>query len=198
MRTQMDALRDLTSSLRGAAAVTGGLDQVSRYVAEARRAIQNGDLAGGVRSYRLAIAIAPDRADVEREHEKYAQELAVSLADRYETQALYEERYKKWASAATSWAKVVEGRPTDVNALTRAAVTLVEAKGDLHQARRFAQAATEAGPTNAAARRALGQVFAAAGLGLNALRELERAQELDPKDELTKLLLRELAARDLT
>jgi hypothetical protein len=191
-RTQRDALRDLTSSLRSAAALTGGLDQVSRHLAEARRAVTHDDIAAAVRGFRLALALAPDRPDIQQEHARYAHELAVSLAERYETQALYEERYKKWASAATSWAKVIEGRPSDTRALTHAALALVEAKGDLHQARRFAQKATELVPEDAAARRALGRVFLAANLGLNARRELERAMALDPADELTKMLLREL------
>jgi curved DNA-binding protein CbpA len=194
-RTAKEALRDLTSSIRGAAALTGGLDQVSRNLAEARRAIDQNDLAGAVRAYRLALALAPERTDIEKELTKYANELAVSLADRYETQALYEERYKKWGSAATSWAKVIEGRPTDVNALMHAAIALVEAKGDLHQARRFAQKAAELEPTSAAARRTLGRVFLAAGLALNAKRELEQAKVMDPADELTRLLLREIETR---
>jgi Flp pilus assembly protein TadD len=194
-RSQKEALRDLTSSLRGAAALTGGLDQVTRHVAEAKRALEQSDLANAVRAYRLAFALAPDRVDIERELTKYAKELAISLADRYETQALYEERYKKWASAATSWAKVIEGRPDDSKAMTHAAIALIEAKGDLHQARRFAQKATELAPNDAAARRALGRVFLAAGLGLNARRELELARTLEPNDELTRLLLRELDTR---
>lgn len=194
-RTQKEALRDLTASLRGAAAMTGGLDQVARNLAEARRAVEANDLATAVRAFRLALALAPGRADIESEHAKYAKELAITLADRYETQALYEERYKKWGSAATSWAKVIEGRPDDTRAMTHAAIALVEAKGDLHNARQFAQKATTLEPNDAAARRALGRVFLAAGLALNARRELEHARNLDPSDELTRLLLREVEAQ---
>ena len=76
--------------------------------------------------------------------------------------------------------------------MMHAAIALIEAKGDLHTARQFAQRAVDLLPNDAAARRALGRVFLAAGLGLNARRELEQARDLDPRDELTRMLLKEL------
>ena len=51
----------------------------------------------------------------------------------------------------------------------------------------------EAGEDLALAHQALGRVFLAAGLMLNAKRELEAAKQLDPKNPMTLMLLTELA-----
>ena len=194
-RTKREALRDLASSLKSLGSQTGGVDRVTRLIAEARDAEQRRDLAGAVRAYRLAMALAPERLDLAAEHERITRELAASLADRYEQQAIYEDRHQKWGAAATNWSKVVDGRPSDKNALERAANALVEAKGDLHKARGFAQRAVDADPENLASRLTLGRVFHAAGLVLNAKRELEAAQQLDPKNVIVQKLLGDLAGR---
>lgn len=185
-------LRSLASGLKGAASVTGGLDPITRHVHDAKLALDQGDLAGAVRKLRLALALAPDDEDIRSEHDRLARELAASLADNYAQQAVYEERHRKWSSAATSWAKVVEGRPNDPGPHWRAARALLEAGGDLRTALRYAQRAVDLAPNDPFAVRALGRAFMAAGMTLNARRELERALQLDPNDDATKALLREL------
>jgi tetratricopeptide (TPR) repeat protein len=192
-RSKKEVLRDLAGTLRTTAAQTGGLDRVTRLLADARQAEAQNDLAGAVRAYRLALALAPERVEIAETHERLARELAVSLAGQYEQQAIYEEKHYKWATAATNWGKVVEGRPDDVRALTRAATTLVEAKGDLHVARKFAQRAVDLAPEDASAHFALGRVFHAAALTLNAKRELELVRKLDPNNAQAVQLLKELA-----
>jgi tetratricopeptide (TPR) repeat protein len=192
-RNKKEVLRDLAGTLRSTATHTGGLDRVTRLIADARNAEGQRDLAGAVRAYRLALALAPERVEIAEAHERLARELAVSLADQYEAQALYEEKTQKWATAATNWGKVIEGRPDDLRALTRAAITLVEAKGDLHLARKFAQHAVEVAPEDVQARFALGRVFFAAGLTLNAKRELEMVRKLEPSHVAAQALLKEIA-----
>jgi predicted TPR repeat methyltransferase len=115
------------------------------------------------------------------------------MAPQYETQAAYEEKHQKWSAAATSWGKVVEGRPDDPKALVRAAITLIEAKGDLHLARKFAQHAVEVAPDDVATHFALGRVFHAAGLWLNAKRELELVRRIDPAHTQAASLLKDIA-----
>lgn len=192
-RTKLDMVRDLASTLRSTAAHTGGLDRLTRVLADAQRASQQKDLASAVKHYRLAMALAPDREDIAAVHEELARELAASLAERYEQQAKYEEKHQKWASAATSWAKVVEGRPDDVRALRSTANALLEAKGDLHQARKLAQRAVELAPDDVTARLVLGKIFHAAGLALNARRELEVVRQLDPQNLTAAQLLKEIS-----
>ncbi len=192
-RTKQDMVRDLTTSLKATATHTGGLDRVTRLLADAHHAEEQRDLASAVRAFRLALALAPERREIAEGHERLQKELAVSLAGQYETQAAYEEKHQKWGAAALSWAKVVDGRPNDTNALRRAAAALLEAKGDLHEARRFAQRAVELMPNDAASRLVLGRVFHAAGLGLNAKRELEVVRSLDPSNMLAQQLLKDIA-----
>jgi Flp pilus assembly protein TadD len=62
----------------------------------------------------------------------------------------------------------------------------------MHEAQKHAQRLCELKPNDLVARRTLGRVYLAAGLQLNARRELERAAALDPDDEIVKNLLREL------
>ncbi len=192
-RTKLDMVRDLASTLRSTAAHTGGLDRLTRVLADAQHASLQNDLATAVKHYRLAVALAPERDDIAAVHEQLARELAASLAERYEQQAKYEEKHQKWASAAVSWAKVVEGRPEDVRALRSAANALLEAKGDLHQARKLAQRAVELAPEDVTSRLVLGRIFHAAGLGLNARRELEMVRQLDPNNATAAHLLKEIA-----
>jgi curved DNA-binding protein CbpA len=191
-RAKEEIVRDLAHTLKSAAALTGGLDPVQRHALEARRREQSGDLAGAARELRFALALAPDRADMQVDYERVSAALARALADKYMQAAEYEERHKKWAAAAASWCKVVDGRPEDAEAAVRAAVAFVEAKGDLHRAQKLAQQAIELRPDWLFARITLGRVFLAAGLHLNARRELERAVALDPTDQTVKDLLRDL------
>lgn len=188
-------LRSLTSSLKESAAHTGGLQGVQRHIRNARRAEEQGELAEAARELRLALAIEPGRPDLVSEYARVKGILAAALAPTYEERARYEQLHGKWAAAALSWAKVFEGRPYDASAATKAAEALVEAKGDLHRAKALAQRAVELSPDDARAHRALGRVYAEAGLILSARRALERAAALDPNDPLVDALLRSLPAR---
>lgn len=189
---KQDALRNLTSSLRESAAHTGGLDQLQRHVISAKRAEKDGDLISAARDLRVAVALAPDKADIRADYERVSAMVAAKLATSYEEQARYEQRHGKWLAAAISWSKVFEGRPTDANAARSAADALVEAKADLHKAKELAQKATELEPESVKNLRTLARVYIAAGLKLNAKRVLQRAATLDPKDQMVENLLRDL------
>lgn len=190
-----DLLRGLASSLKSVAAVTGGVDRALKHVADAKQAEAEGDLVAASNSLRLAIALVPDRADIASEYERVSRELASTLAETYAKQAQYEERMNRWGEAALSWAKVCDGRPDDGHAHRRAAAALVEAGSGLSKAKQYAQRAVDLLPEDARARKTLGRVFFAAGMTLNAKRELEIAAKLDPSDEMVKNLLLELSKR---
>lgn len=194
-RTRDEMARELRSAIHSSNGVSGGVAPtsaaalVAHQLADARRAEAQGELAMAVRSLRLALATAPERADIAEEHERVSKLLAVSLADRYSDQAVYEERHKKWAAAAISWAKVLEGRPDDRTALLGAAHSLVEAQGDMRKAQRFAQRAVDLHPQDPVALTLLGRVCLMAGLPLNARRALQQAIALDPAAAQAKSLL---------
>lgn len=167
---------------------------VDRYVVEARRSEADGDLIGAVNALRLAKAMAPDRVDIQGEHERVSRALAAATAGQNEAQALADERAGKWASASIAWGKVCDGRPGDLRAHRHAAQALLNANGDLRRARSYAQRAIEIDPHSAESRVLLGRIYIAAGMKLNAQRELEAAAKLDPQDQIVKNLLRELKA----
>jgi tetratricopeptide (TPR) repeat protein len=135
--------------------------------------------------------LAPNQRDLQAQYERVSKALTRGLADTYEKQARYEEKKGQWAAAATSWERVLEGRPEDHAAARSAAEALLRGRGDLHKAQRFAQQAVDATPSSAANVVVLGRVFLAAGLKANARRELEKAVKLDPQNEMIKNLLRE-------
>lgn len=189
--TREHVLRGLASSLHQAAQVTGH-DAALRYRQSAKRSESAGDLVAAANSLRLAIGVSPGDREVRAEYERVQKLLAAQLAPTFETQALYEERHGRWAEAANSWARVVEGRPNDPVAATRAAEALFQAGGDLRRAKNFAQRAVDLAPLDARPRVTLARIFYRANMRLNARRELEQAAKLDPSDELVKNLLREM------
>lgn len=194
-RDRKDVLRGLARSLRRVSTITGGVDKVERYLDDARAAEEAGQLLNAANALRLAQAVVDGtRPDIDEWYERVKHQLARQLADTYAKQATYEEENTNWAAAALSWSKVAEGRPDDPGPPRRAALALLKCDGDLRQARTFAQRAVELDPDMALGRRILGQVYLAAGMKLNARRELEEAAKLDPADDIVKNLLRE--ARD--
>jgi len=186
------ALQDLTRSLKQVATVTGGADRASRQLAEARRLEAAGDQVGAANGLRLAMAYAPERADIAAEYARLRSVVAVSLADNYAKQAEYEERAGRHAAAALSWARVCEGRPDEARPHRHVADALLAAKSDIRRAQKYAQRAVDIDSKDAKNRRTLGRVFLEAGLKLNAKRELEAALKLDPGDEVVKNLLKEM------
>lgn len=189
-------LRGLTAGLR-----SGGVQRPSpveqgadRYVSEARRSEAEGNLIGAVNALRLAKQLAPDRVDVQAEHDRVSRALAAATAGQNAAQAPLEERAGKWASASLAWGKVCDGRPGDLRAHRHAAQALLNANGDLRRARSYAQRAIEIDPQSVESRVLLGRIYIAAGMKLNAQRELEAAAKLDPQDQIVKNLLRELKA----
>jgi tetratricopeptide (TPR) repeat protein len=185
-------LHGLTSTLQQTASVTGGVGPAERYRLDAQRAENDGDLVGATNALRLALAIDPDREDLRRAHRRLYGQLAASLADTYRKQARYEEEQERWAEAALSWSRVVEGCPEDAHAARCAARALLLAGGDLKRAKNYAHRAVELQPDDPLAHRVLGRIFLKADMRLNARRELEAAAKLDPSDEMVENLLREL------
>ncbi len=191
--SKSEVIRELTNSLKHAAQLTGVThDPVQRQIQDARATLEKGDLSEAVRRYRHVLLLQPDNQELQAEHERAAHLLAASLADNYAQQAVYEERHKKWAAAAASWAKVAEGRPNDAGAHWRSAKALLEANGDVKEAAKLARRAVDLAPEDVFAARTLGRAYLAAGMTLNARRELERAVLLDPSDLATKALLKEI------
>lgn len=196
-QSMIDGLRQ---SIRASAAVTGGnggaskeavSDKVRGHMQKAQDAESAGEPMVAVAELQLALAIEPDNEWLQTEHGRLSKAVARALADNYEKQACYEEKTGNWAAAANSWARVADGRPESDEAARYTAEALVKASGDLHKAQKYAQRAVDIDGKSVTNLVCLARVYLAAGLKLNAQRELEKAAKLDPDDEMVKNLIRE-------
>ncbi len=188
------ALRDLRRVLR---APTPGPQQAAptlaeRCLADAEAAEREGRIDDAAKHVQLLRAMQIDDPALQARAKRVHASVMRGLALGFEKQALYEEKHQKWSQAAHSWLKVCEGRPEDPSCHRKAALTMVESRGDLHRAVELAKRAVELAPSDAQNRRALGHVYLAAGLKLNARRELEAAVGLSYSDAATERLLRQL------
>lgn len=148
------------------------------------------DFVAAANAYRVAVSFDPDNEELKKAAEETQRAADKILSEGYLKQAQYEERSEHWAEAAKSWARVARARPTDAKAHEHAAMCLVKANGNLHEAVALAQKAAALSPKNAQPRVTLANVYLAAGLTLNAKRELETAAQIAPQDANIQALLK--------
>jgi tetratricopeptide (TPR) repeat protein len=156
--------------------------QARRYAANAESALAKGDTVAAARAFRVALSLSPGDAELERTAQDAQAKADAVLGETYARQAAYEEKTDHWREAARSWTRVCQVRPNDADAHEHAANALVKASGDLHEAGRHAERACALMPQTSRYRVALANVYLAAGLSLNARRELELAAQLAPHD----------------
>lgn len=185
-------IEGLRQSIRASSVLSSSKQaQVQSHLKKARDAEGGGDVLLAASQLQLALAIAPEDLELVAEYDRVSKVVARNLADNYEKQAQYEEKTGNWQSAARSWTRVSDGRPEDAHAAASAAEALLRAGGDLHEAQRLAARAAQLDGKSVANLTILARVYLAAGLKKNALRELQRAHELAPRDEMVNNLLRE-------
>jgi len=185
-------IRNLASSLDAASKITGGRDKCTRYLKEAQTAESRGDFVEAANRLQLAVTFGPDREDIKAEYQRVRTTIASRFADKFEKQAIYEEKEGKWTAAAQSWSRVCDGRPTDAHCAIRAAEAFLKTSGDIRKAYQFAQKAVDIEPNNVSYLLVLARIDLVIGHKLNAKRELERAAKLDPKNKIVKDLLKEV------
>jgi curved DNA-binding protein CbpA len=164
--------------------------QARKYIANGEAALAAGDAVAAANAFRVAKALSPNAPELERAANEAQQRADAILSETYAKQAGYEEKNGQWAEAARSWLRVTKARPQDSLAYERAANAIVKAGGDLHEAGRVAKHACTLEPQAASFRLTLANVFLAAGLTLNARRELETAAQLAPHDGTIQAMLR--------
>jgi curved DNA-binding protein CbpA len=187
--TTTDAMASLRRRYEERVLLAKGVE-ARKYVANAEAALAANDPVAASNAFRIALKLVPGDADLERRAQETQIKADVLLSETYTRQARYEEKNEQWDLAARSWSRVCRGRPGDALAHDRAASAIVKAGGDLHEASRLANRACELDANSAAFRVTLASVFEAAGLGLNARRELERAAQLAPQDDTIRVMLK--------
>jgi curved DNA-binding protein CbpA len=170
------------------------LAQARRYAARADEALAGGDTVAAANALRVASGLAPSDTAIKARAAEAQVKADALLASTYMSQAQYEEKNGQWAQAARSWARAAPARPDDAATHERAANAIVKASGDLHEAQRFARRACELAPSVALYRVTLATVYLAAGLELNARRELEAAAQLAPDDATIRTMLEKLGS----
>jgi curved DNA-binding protein CbpA len=188
------AIEGLRNSIAASGLASGrheGALRAQTHLRKAKDAERAGDMLTASGELQLALACEPENLEIKREYERVSKVVSRGLADNYEKQAIYEEKTSNWRAAANSWGRVSDNREADGEAARRAAEALLKASGDLHRAQHYAQRAVQVAGATTQNLTLLGRVYLAAGLKLNAQRELEKAAKLDPRDQIINNLLRE-------
>jgi tetratricopeptide (TPR) repeat protein len=167
--------------------------QARKYAENAEAARTAGDPVAAANALRVAATLAPDDSDLKRRAAVAQAAADALLGETYTRQAQYEEKNGQWAEAARSWNRACRGRPNDAHTHERAAHAILKASGDLHQAAKLARRACELEPASVVARTTLASAYLAAGMVLNAKRELETAAQQAPHDGTIRTLMEKVA-----
>lgn len=104
--------------------------QARQLAADAARAMSHGDAAGALESYRKALALAPNDADIRSAHEAAKRDVEDRDANAGARQAEREEQAGHWAEAARTWERVLRARPDDGEAQRRLEAARLRAEID--------------------------------------------------------------------
>jgi curved DNA-binding protein CbpA len=167
--------------------------QAKKYTDNAAASLAQNDPVAAANALRVALSMTPNDETLKLRYDEAQSAANAILAETYSRQAGYEEKSEQWVDAARSWCKVANARPDEAHAHERAAHAIVKANGDLHEAARLAQRACALVPTSTKNKITLANVYIAAGLMLNAKRELELAAQLSPQDDTIQALLKRVA-----
>jgi curved DNA-binding protein CbpA len=156
--------------------------EAQKFATQAETALAAGDSVAAANAFRIAANLNTRDEELERKASEARQKADALLADTYMRQAQYEEKQAQWPEAAKTWARVCKAAPNNAIAHERAANAAVKAGGELRDGVRFGQRACELEPKNALFRITLATCYTAAGMALNARRELDTAAQLAPHD----------------
>ena len=163
--------------------------QVQHYVDAADEAERSGDLVSATNALRIAASLVPADAGMRVRLEELETKAASGLADSYFEQAQYEEREGRFREAAKNYQRAARGKPTP-KLMDRVANCLLLAKGDLKEAADYGKRAVMGAPEDASFRVNLARIYLEAGMKQSAVSELERAQQLSPKYDTIRDLLK--------
>jgi tetratricopeptide (TPR) repeat protein len=156
--------------------------EAQKFAIQAEAAVASGDSVAAANAYRIAANLNTSDGELERKAAEARVKADALLAETYMKQARYEETQGQWPEAARSWSRVCKVAPNNPIAHERAAHAAIKASVDLHAGVRFGQRACELEPKNALFRITLATCYSAAGMALNARRELDTAAQLAPHD----------------
>jgi tetratricopeptide (TPR) repeat protein len=166
--------------------------QANKYAENAQAALAHSDPVAAANAYRVAVSLQPEDPALKHAFDEAQRQADAILGESYERQATYEERSEKWDDAARSWQRVAQVRPSEASVQERAANALVKSGGNLHEAVAYARRAVELDPGDPHFRATLAAAYLAAGLTLNARRELDTAAQISPHDGTIQALIKKM------
>ncbi|HEX4447174.1 MAG TPA: hypothetical protein VH044_10575 [Polyangiaceae bacterium] len=164
--------------------------EARKFASQGDTAFAAGDMVAAATAYRIAADLAKGDTELGRKAREAREKADVLLRETYMRQARYEEAHSQWVEASRSWGRVCKTSLNDANAHDRAAHALVKSAGDMHDAVKFALRACELDSGNAYYRVTLASCYSAAGLTLNARRELDTAAQLAPHDDTIQSMIK--------
>jgi len=165
--------------------------QSNRFLEMAQECIAKDDPVGAANAYRLALNNDRSNETLQGLVQEWGARAAAVQAEQHIKLGMAEAAQGRWPEAARFYVKAATGRPDDPDVLDRAAQALLQAKGDLHLAADLSRRAV-ALRGGVRFRITLAEVYLAAGLALNARRELAEAARLEPENSKVKTLLKSL------
>ena len=172
---------------------SGRRQQGEKYVKLAEMAESRNDLTAAAAAYRVALTFLREEDRGYARAKEIILKSEASLGETYMRQADHEERANRWEDALRSWGRAAKLRPNDHRTLERYANALLHNNGDMHEAAQCAQKAIALAPTLGDYRCTLASVYVAAGLALNAKRELEAASLQFPQNPNIQAQLKKLS-----
>ncbi len=164
--------------------------EAQKFASQAETALAAGEAVKAANLFRIAADLNNADAELERKASESRQKADTLLADTYMRQGRYEESQNQWPEAARSWSRVCKASPNNATAHERAANAAVKAGGELREGLRLGQRACELEPKNALFRITLATCYSAAGMTLNARRELDTAAQLAPHDDTIRSMIK--------
>lgn len=163
--------------------------RVARFAKAAEEAIAAGNNVSALNTLKIARSLSGgDIATMER-LEELEKQVGATAADSYVERARYEESNGHYEEAARSYTRAARGRPS-ADVLRSAAECYLKAGVELRQASELAREAVQMAPDRADLRLSLAKIYEAAGMQQSAVRELERALELNPESDRIKQWLK--------
>jgi curved DNA-binding protein CbpA len=149
--------------------------QLEKYRLLGLDAMGRGEFISAATNFRMACALQPDDADLQRLREECEQKAAAAQADENLRAAESAAQQGNWGVAAQAYARVCVGRPGDSRAHERCANALIRGGGDARRAVILARRAAELDPGRGTYRLTLARAYFFAGLKTSAEGELDRA-----------------------
>jgi curved DNA-binding protein CbpA len=175
--------------------VTGALftrvKKAQQFYAQAKQQLERGQYLAAAASLKLAVSFNPEEPEYRQAYERASSKARELTAETHFKRGMMEESVGRFDAAAESFVQAAQQEPTKAVYLQKAAEASLWS-GHLIKAKDYATRAVQVDPGSVDIRIVAAKVFKAAGLKLNARRELQEALKIEPGNVEVKELLRGL------